>query len=579
MAIAIPCLRCRATAHADENAQSLACPSCGLAMPPPGAAAWLVSRAGGQPFGPYTAAQLAGHVSTRMVQPTDNVWHEGAPGWVAVSELSALTAAAPAQPPQAPQPPQPAAAAGQPPGSAYGGQPQAGQPYGQPAAGQPYGGQPAAGQPYGGAPYAGQPQGGQPYAGQPGYADPYGPYGPGPYGGAPAMSGGGINLHLKRAFDWNLRHLQVDPQEEARLAARNIHDENARRYLVWRRSVLLVITVPMAVISVLAMIDLFTNLYNNGRALSALGVIYAILRTALVFVLPVTTFMAARVWDDQRKSRRILLIGWLITLAGPLLLALLPFTWMINTAGVNASQIAQLNSSLALLGAMQAYVTLMPVVLSLIPGVLRGCLRIKALLPQAILPGLFLVAATPLYVLLFMVIFTTVNQVIGNFVLVLGVLALAGSAVVYLFYTGTFMRPLRSEEEFAKIGTAQLNSTIVMTIGIVLLLLWALTVEIAVPGPDGVRMKGLVGTSELTSIMRPWDPQLLQFPLEYIGRSLFTTVVVADLFMLMNVAMWRNSKVIEGTPEGQNYDRIMANIEEAGGAGIISGNTTYRGAQ
>ena len=74
----------------------------------------------------------------------------------------------------------------------------------------------------------------------------------------------------------------------------------------------------------------------------------------------------------------------------------------------------------------------MPAVLSLLPGVLRGCLRIKALIPESILPGLFLVAATPLYILLFLVIFTTVNQVIGDLLLVLGILALLGAPMLYL---------------------------------------------------------------------------------------------------------------------------------------------------
>jgi len=562
MALSIPCLRCRATAQADENAQSLACPSCGLSMPPPGSAAWLVSRGGAQPFGPYTFAQLAGHVSTRMVQPTDSVWHDGAPGWVAVNELSALTVSAPDQPPQPPQPPQPAP--GQ--GGAYGGQPGsgAGQPGaygGQPQGGQPYGAPAAGGQPYGGAAYGGQP----PY-GHPGFPDPHGPYGPGPHGGPPAMVGGGsLGLHFSRAFDWNLRHLKVEPQEEAILTARGVHDENARRYIVWRRSVLVMVAIPMLASALLAIIDLFGV---NWAQYSALGILVIILRLLGLFVLPVTAYMAFKIWDDQRKSRRILLMGWLISLAFPLLLALLPFTWQVDTGGLSPMDRAQAAAGLSMFGAMQVYVTLMPAVLSLIPGVLRGCLRIKALLPQSILPGMFLVAATPLYVLLFMVIFTTINQVAGHILLILAVLTLAASSIIYLFQSGTFMRPVRTEEEFAKIGSVQTQSTIIMVVGLVLLVIWALVAE--------VLGRSLIGTNASTSWLRPWDPQLFQLPIEYIARSLFTTVVVADLFMLMNLAMWRNSKIIEGTPEGQNYDRVMNNIEQAGGAGIVSGNTVYR---
>ena len=64
-------------------------------------------------------------------------------------------------------------------------------------------------------------------------------------------------------------------------------------------------------------------------------------------------------------------------------------------------------AGLSLLGAISVYVTLMPSVLSLIPGVIRACLRIKALIPESVLPGLFLIAAAPLYFLIFLVTFTT----------------------------------------------------------------------------------------------------------------------------------------------------------------------------
>jgi hypothetical protein len=207
---------------------------------------------------------------------------------------------------------------------------------------------------------------------------------------------------------------------------------------------------------------------------------------------------------------------------------------------------------------MAVYVTLMPAVLSLIPGVVRACLRIKALIPESILPGLFLVAATPLYLLLFLVIFTTVNQVAGNILLILAVLALLSAPLLYLVNARLFMRPLRTNEEMAKVGSVQQTATIVLGIGLALLVAYAFTATIF--------NQALVGFDASTSMLRPWSPSLIQLPIDYFTRSLFTTVLVADLFMLMNLHLWRHTKEFQASPEAASYDRLMIEIEEAGGA-------------
>jgi GYF domain 2 len=520
----IPCLRCRATAIADEQAQAVSCPSCGLALPPPQAAAWMASRDGGQPFGPYTIAQLAAYVASGQVLPTDNLWHQGAPGWVPAGQLAALApggAAAPAMQPQG----APAFQPGQ--------QPQMGGAYGQP--------------------YVQQPHGGGMYGG------------PGMVYGSGSSSAANLGLHFKRAFKWNLRTMPVQPDEEQQLLATSVDEVNARRYLVWRRSVLLAVSIPLLIAAVLGVIGSFTGM--GWGVFSGVGILVEIIRLAILFLLPVVAWMAAQSWNRHRQSRKVLLIGWMIGFLLPLLLALIPASALYRAdPTVDRNAFAQ---GMGFVGAILAFATLMPSVLSLIPGVLRGCLRIKALLPQSLLPGLFLIAATPLYVLLFLVIFTTVNQLIGNILLILAVLALASSPLVYLFNAGLFTRPLRTEEEFRKVGTVQNTATIIFLVGVVLLLIYLFTASFL--------GKSLVGFSSQTSVMQPWNAHFLQLPIEYFFRSLLTTVVVADLFMLMNLTLWRQSKSFEGTEESRHYDRIMSEIEEAGGAGLVPGNTIYRG--
>ena len=330
-----------------------------------------------------------------------------------------------------------------------------------------------------------------------------------------------------------------------------------RQTLVWRRSVLLVVAIPTLVSALLATLGTLTT---DMSGLSGTGVLLEMARLGALFVLPLTAWLAARAWDNHRRSRTILLRGWLVAFLTPLFLALIPFGWRIDLsrAGGDTNMIAQANNLLGLIGAISVYVTLMPAVLSLIPGVLRGCLRIKALIPESILPGLFLVAATPLYVLLFLVIFTTVNQVAGNLFLIFGVLALLGSPLLYLINARTFTRPLRTPEEIAKIGTIQQQAKVILSIGLALIAVYGFTAELF--------GKSLVGTSEMTSVMRPWSPSLIQFPIEYIVRSLFTTVLVADLFMLMNLQLWRHTKDFQASPDAASYDRLMVEIEEAGGA-------------
>lgn len=512
--VQIPCLSCRVGTPVDDAAAAVSCAACGASLPAPAARAWMLLRGGSQPFGPYAIAEVARFLAEGRLQPSDEIWHEGAAVRLALHRLPASTLPQEQSAPEPPAQPQP-----QPEPIAGGVATAPATPQAQP--------DPAAFQP------------------------------------APAVAhqgpsaGARIRLHFVRSLSWNLRSLAVQPDEEARLIANGVDEADARRYLVWRRSVLLVVALPMLVSALLATIGW------GGRdrsSLSDLGGLLEIVQLAALYALPVTAWLAAWTWDRHRRSRNILLRGWLIAFLTPLILALIPFAWRFDLSNADPmqdpTQVANMMSGFGLIGAIVAYVTLMPAVLSLIPGVLRGCLRIKALIPESILPGLFLIAAAPLYILFFLVIFTTINQVAGNLVLILAVLAFLMAPLLYLFNAGTFTRPLRTPEDIAKVGQVQTTAMVILGIGLGLLVVYAFTATIF--------GKSLVGMDEATSLMRPWSPSLFQLPLEYFVRSLFTTVLVADLFMQMNLSLWRHTQAFQASPEAQSYDRLMTEIEEAG---------------
>jgi hypothetical protein len=50
---------------------------------------------------------------------------------------------------------------------------------------------------------------------------------------------------------------------------------------------------------------------------------------------------------------------------------------------------------------------LLPAVLSLVPGLVKGCLLVNTLVPQSLLPGWLIVMAAPLYGLFLLAIFAS----------------------------------------------------------------------------------------------------------------------------------------------------------------------------
>ncbi len=505
----ILCVGCRAGTPASAPNAPTPCRTCGTLLPPPGTRSWWMSRGEAQ-FGPYTFAELVSYVGDGRLLQDDCVWHDGARVRAIVNTLPPLAQTPAAAPTYAPAPA-----------------------------------------------YAANPA----YAATPAYAAApvYGAAGP----AAPQLTDR-IKREVTRAAKWDLSTVPVEPDEEAKLIANGVDDEDARRYIAWRRSVLLVVTYPTLLFALLAT---WSFLQADKSGLTGLGTGLELVRIAMLFALPATAWLAAKCWDNHRRSRTILLKGWLVAFMGPLALALVPYTWRIDLRAANpqmdASQLESSSAGLGLGAALAVFVMLLPTVLSLIPGVMRACLRIKTLIPESILPGFFLIAATPFYMLLALVIFTAVNQFAGHLLLIVAVGCILGGPVLYMLNSRTFIRPLRTPEEVAKIGAVQKMVSIIILVGLGVLIFYLFTVPMA-----GTGGRTILGANAATSLVRPWNANVIQFPIEYVVRSLFTMALVADLIMLMNLALWRQSQAFHAAPEAAQYDRLMTEIEEAGGRGL-----------
>ncbi len=476
---------------------------------------WHLGRSG-QTFGPYTWSQVVEMARSGQILPADLLWQEGSTAsWAPASTFGNRLVFGGAAPPMPPPPPPP----GTPPRS-----------------------------------------GGQEFRT---FVGTLPPGGGAPGGDKVKIFGKRLGFHSRRAAAWNLHDIEVAENETKELIRLGVDDEEARRFHAWRRSVLAVtiwggvIAATLGTLTTLAALGAQPdpNQPQQQPQLSELGNFLEIVRVVSLWFIPVFAYRAAKAWAKHKRSRRLLAIGWVVSFATPLLLALIPAHWRYNLEGGGFDR-AQAEASLRLLGAIASYVTLMPAVLALIPGIMRACLRIKVLLPQSILPGWFLVGMAPFWMFLFLVVFVTINQIAGDAMLILGILAITAAPGLYLLHVALITRPISTKEELQKLLAIQKQVRIVLVIGVVFLLIWLFTAT--------VFGKSLVGTDEMTSHMRPWNLDLLAFPIEYATHSLFTMALAADLFMVMNLSVWVHTRQFVASPEAKDYDRRMTEIEEAG---------------
>jgi hypothetical protein len=356
-------------------------------------------------------------------------------------------------------------------------------------------------------------------------------------------------LVLRRAFAWDLSRAAVSPAERGRLVRRGVSQDALQRYLVWRRSLLLAVVLPLAFSAALGTL----NGLEDWDYLTPPGKLVTGLDTLSLYTLPATALAAALLWSRPKLSYRVLVGGWAVGFVLPLLTSLLPLRWLIPTPdeyGEVVNKVAR--EVIDAVAAFLYYFALMPTVLSLIPGGLRACVRVKSLLPGATLPGWFLVAGAPLYVLLLLVLFIAVNQVIGNLLLLAGAAVLLTAPLVYLARAGLFVRPLPAARRpaLARVQWAFLGCTF---LGAALLVAYLLTKEVF-----GFH---LFGTDPKTSLLRPW--KLVQFFIEYLGRTFFITVVAADLLLRATLASWRHEQAFAKTDEAADHGRRMQELSAA----------------
>lgn len=380
--------------------------------------------------------------------------------------------------------------------------------------------------------------------------------------------------HWRRAFARDLQSVPVTSAEQAKLDAAGVHEEPLRRYAVWRRSVLVVVIVPTLAAACLATAHAAGNVRIR---LSPLGVALTAANVLALWALPVAAVLAVRSWASFARTHRIMIAAWACAFVPPFIIAVVPLDWWFELSGT-AQQIARERRELAVfnvVNGLHVALVLLPAALAILPGVIRGCLRVKSLLPAAILPGWFLVTAPAFYLLLAVVLLIVLNHVAGGPLLVLGVLLSFGAPMVYVLRADLFVRPLPAEET-AAVDRIQTVAAAVSAAGSLLLLGYLFTEQVL-----GRHLVGLESEASLIWLLdhrqqlqlEPrealararslyWlgDVSLTQVFIQYCGRSLFMTAVFADMLVRMCLSVWGQERRLSGTPAAAAYDKVMNDL-------------------
>jgi hypothetical protein len=294
---------------------------------------------------------------------------------------------------------------------------------------------------------------------------------------------------------------------------------------------------------------------EEEEQIKAMGKIADGMHLLSLYALPIAALIVLFLGNRFRLAFRLMVIAFAFSFFAPMLLALCPWSWW----GVAEPNISATSNPVLFLkdqaeGLMEAVgilVALLPSVLSLIPGVQRACLRVKTLLPQALLPGWFIVVASPLYGLFLLVVVIAVDQFTAEPAVLIPLALLAAASLTYALRANVFTRPLLCEADYRRMrGVQRIVGIMTMLAGGILVAFLA-TREVM-----GVH---LVGLDAKTSLMRPIE--LVEFGLEVIGRSMFVSALGAEFIVRMSLTAWRQSRDLAASETVRTYEGAMEGLE------------------
>lgn len=258
-----------------------------------------------------------------------------------------------------------------------------------------------------------------------------------------------LSRALGRAFRLRIEPNEITPNEHAALmhASPPITDPHLMAFLAWRRALLFLVAVALVPLTLLRFYDAF-----KSSELEQLRFLF-ILPAAAEGALCVVCWYQLKNWMSWRRQRRTLFRAWLIFMAAPFLVFLIPVEDIAQEMAQGANpEAARL---LQIVVAVYALLTLAPKAVSLLAGTVRAAIVTKMLFPGTSGPGWLVVLATPIYGLFAFTLLIVPYHVSGSGWFVAAMLALGAGQIILARAGFALAKPLTHEDAVRTVGRAR----------------------------------------------------------------------------------------------------------------------------
>ena len=348
-----------------------------------------------------------------------------------------------------------------------------------------------------------------------------------------------------------------------------------RAYMVWRRSALIVALPSLFSSSVLGVTSIPMELVRqSGDGLNMLG---QVARTLPEFIPTILAFACGAglvFWKRLKFSQKLCRYALLFSLIAPLWPALIPTDYL-YLPEYRSDKLPPTDAFiLKISDGIMYLIQIMPLIVTIPNGVIKGSLRIRGLLPYSSIAGWICVFTAPFLSLLLYTALIFLTQMAGTILLVVGATLLTISPILYVAFYKLYTQSLSDEEE-QKLTEVQRIIGLCQLLGFIIVLIWVFTFEeygIRIIGPttehnniNSILLAGsgsgstpssveyttvsssiLDGNYYMNSGTPPPEVVLLSYTsgfriiAESIGRNFFTILVVADTVLNMTLIHWYN---------------------------------------
>jgi hypothetical protein len=292
----------------------------------------------------------------------------------------------------------------------------------------------------------------------------------------------------------------------------------SQSFLAWRRRLLYCASAFLAVSTAMQLTDLAINgvfTQEDESLYTALGLTAMVSMMIAPFILFAVSIAAAWFWSEYKKSRTLLISGWIFASSLVLFFHLIPLKYMF----VDPNSVTN-----ALLGVAMA-IAILPTYLALIGGLTLGSKRVYYFAPSP-LTGAMVVLSHAFAIIIPFAALTLIVQLLGDGLLLFGLYLLLLGPIVVVMTSSRFtaITAFSSSETILVSQRILLGAGLCRIAALIVIMVWLILVikngvDVFADGTlENISIEGLVSTYDVVEII-----------FQFLGSMMFQAVLWTDI--------------------------------------------------